>query len=299
MSSFWSWYVALLTVGNIVACYWLIRWASKPRKGEANEGDVTGHTWDDDLQEYNNPLPRWWLWMFYITIVFGLIYLILYPGLGRFSGVFNWNQTEAYNQQMAASEARYGPIFSAYAKRPIAELAKDAAAMRAGQRLYLNYCATCHGSTATGAVGFPNLTDSEWLYGGKPETIKQSILDGRQGMMPPMGAALGDAQSVEEVAHYVMSLSGGDADTAKASAGKAKFATCAACHGPEGKGNPALGAPDLTNGTWLHSSTGSVAAVVAAINEGRSGKMPAHRQFLGADKSHLLAAYVYSLNEGQ
>lgn len=299
MSSFWSWYVAILTLANIIACYWLIRWASKPRKGEVTEGDVTGHTWDDNLQEFNNPLPRWWLWMFYITIVFGLLYLLLYPGLGKFAGVFKWDQESAYEQQVSAADQQYGPIFAEYAKRPIPELATDAAAMRAGQRLFLNYCATCHGSTANGAIGFPNLTDNEWQYGGQPDAIKTSILDGRTGVMPPMAAALGDAAGVEEVAHYVLSLSGGPADAAKAQAGQAKFATCAACHGPDGKGNPALGAPDLTNNTWLHSSTGSIAAITAAINDGRNGKMPAHREFLGEDKAHLLAAYVYSLGTGR
>ncbi len=296
MSSFWSWYVTILTVGNILACYWLIRWAGKRRAGEAAEGDVTGHTWDDNLQEYNNPLPRWWLWLFYITIVFGLVYLALYPGLGNYPGLLGWSQTHQYEEELARAEAKFGPIFAAWAARPIPELARDAEAMRAGQRLFLNYCATCHGSAATGAVGFPDLTDDDWLWGGDPDTIKASILDGRRGQMPPMAAALGDEAAVEAVAHYVLSLSGAPHDAAKAAAGQAKFAVCAACHGPDGKGNPALGAPDLTDGVWLHSPGPSVEAVVAAIKNGRSGHMPAHRDFLGEDKVHLLAAYVYSLS---
>ncbi len=296
MSSFWSWYVTILTVGNILACYWLIRWAGKRRAGEAAEGDVTGHTWDGDLQEYNNPLPRWWLWMFYITIVFGLVYLALYPGLGNYPGALGWTQAKQYEEELARAEEKFGPIFAAWARRPIPELARDAEAMRAGQRLFLNYCATCHGSAATGAVGFPDLTDGDWLWGGDPDTIKETILDGRRGQMPPMAAALGDDASVEAVAHYVLSLSGAPHDAAKAAAGQAKFAACAACHGPDGKGNPELGAPNLTDDVWLHSPGPSVEAVMAAIRNGRSGHMPAHRDFLGEDKAHLLAAYVYSLS---
>ena len=283
MSSFWSWFISIISVLSFLGCYWLIRWTSKPRKGEAAEGEATGHTWDDDLQEYNNPLPRWWLWMFYITIVFGLAYMAIYPGLGNFAGLTKWTQTGQYDAQMAAADATYGPIFAAFA-------------MRAGQRLFLNYCAQCHGSTATGAVGFPNLTDKDWLYDGSAEAIKASILSGRQGTMPPLGAGLGD-KGTEEVAHYVLSLSGNaDSDAAKAEAGKALFGVCGGCHGMDGKGNTVLGAPNLTDDIWLHSNQGSLEAVIEAINKGRGGQMPAHKAFLGEDKVHLLAAYVYSLS---
>lgn len=301
MSSFWSWFISIIAVASFVGCYVLIRLTSRRRPGEANEGEVTGHTWDGDLQELNNPLPAWWLWMFYITIVFGLVYMVLYPALGRFGGFFNWTQAAQYEAEVASAEARFAPIFAAYAKQPIPQLAGDAAAMRAGQRLFLNYCAQCHGSSATGAIGFPNLTDGDWLYGGTPEAIKASILNGRQGQMPPLAAALGDETGVAQVANYVLSLSGAPHDAAKAAAGKAKFGVCAGCHGPDGKGslamgNPVLGAPDLTDGVWLHSSGPSLAAVEAAIREGRHGQMPAHKDLLGEDKVHLLAAYVYSLS---
>ncbi len=301
MSSFWSWFISIIAVLSFIGCYLMIRWTSRRRAGEANEGEVTGHTWDEDLQELNNPLPAWWLWMFYITIVFGLVYMALYPALGRFEGIFNWSQKDQYEAEVAAAEARFAPIFAAYAKQPIPQLAGDAAAMRAGQRLFLNYCAQCHGSSATGAVGFPNLTDEDWLYGGTPEAIKTSILKGRQGMMPPMAAALGGDENVEDVAHYVLSLSGAPHDAARAAAGKAKFGACAGCHGPDGKGslamgNPAMGAPNLTDGVWLHSNGPSLEAVMTAIREGRSGEMPAHEALLGEDKVHLLAAYVYSLS---
>lgn len=302
MSSFMSWFVIVLTVGNILACLWLIRWSSKRVPGEAASGEVTGHTWDENLQEYNNPLPRWWLWLFYITIVFGLVYLALYPGLGNFKGFLGWSQEQEYETEMAAAEAEYGKIFAAYAAQPVPALADNQDAMQAGQRLFLNYCAQCHGSDAGGAPGFPSLKDDAWLYGGSPEAIQTSILEGRQGNMPAMAAAVGGDQGVTEVAHYVRSLSGLPHDTQLASAGQGKFAVCAGCHGMDGKGSlangmAALGAPDLTDDAWLYGR--SLETIEKSIREGRSGKMPAHRDFLGEDKVHLLAAYVYGLSQQQ
>ncbi|UCE89297.1 MAG: cytochrome-c oxidase, cbb3-type subunit III [Pseudomonadota bacterium] len=295
MSSFWTWYIGIITVGNILACYWLILWTGKPRPDEAAQGDVTGHTWDEDLQEYNNPLPRWWLWMFYITIVFGLGYLVLYPGLGGVAGQLGWTQASQYDEEMAAADQRYGPIFAAWAAKEIPTLARDADAMQAGQRLFLNYCATCHGSDAGGSRGFPNLTDSAWLYGGSPEAIKTSILDGRAGIMPPMGPALGE-QGVAEVTAYVLTLNGREADAGLAASGKARFESmCAACHMQNGSGNPMLGAPNLTDDIWLYG--GSPGVIKHTISQGRNGRMPAHGDFLGQDKVHLLAAYVYSLGQ--
>lgn len=293
-SDFWSWWIILLTLGNIAFCWWLIVWTMRRRAGESASGDVTGHTWDETLQEYNNPLPRWWLWLFYITMVFGVVYLILYPGLGKFRGVLGWTDNAMYEQEMEKAEATYGPIFAAYASRDIEDLAGDPEAVKVGQRLFTNYCATCHGSDARGAVGFPNLTDSDWLYGGAPATIKTSIMDGRQGAMPAWKDALGE-QGVDEVTAYVLTLSGRDADPQLASAGKARFETmCAACHMADGTGQQALGAPNLTDNTWLYG--GSPGAIRQSIAQGRNGKMPSHRDFLGEDKSHLLAAYVYSLS---
>ena len=293
MSTFWSWYVAVITVANILACYWLIRWASKRRSGEAAEGDVTGHTWDGNLQEYNNPLPNWWLWLFYITIVFGFVYLALYPGLGNYKGVLNWTSTGQYQKEMARAEETYGPIFAGYAKQEIPALASNARAMEAGQRLFLTYCATCHGSDAGGARGFPSLKDNDWLWGGSPQAIKTSILNGRTGIMPSH-THLGD-EAIDNVTAYVMSLSGREVDTAKASAGKQVFAqNCAVCHGQDARGQTVMGAPDLTDNTWLYG--GSPGVIRQSITQGRSGKMPAHQEFLGEDKVHLLAAYVYSLS---
>ena len=296
-SEFWNWWVIALTLGNILACWWLIAWTSKKRTGEAVAGAVTGHTWDESLQEYNNPLPRWWLWLFHITLVFSLIYLALYPGLGKFTGVLGWTEEKQYDQEMQAAADKFDPIFAAYAQKEIAALVQDPQAIKIGQRLFLNYCSTCHGSDAHGNIGFPNLSDNDWLYGGEPETIKTSILDGRQGVMPAWKDALSDA-GVEEVAAYVIQLSGREADSTKAAAGKARFEMmCVACHGADGTGNKALGAPNLTDKIWLYG--GSPGVIKLSIANGRNGKMPAHREFLGEQKAHLLAAYVYSLSAGK
>lgn len=295
MSTFWSWFVAIVSIVNVLACWWLIRWTAKPRPGEAAVGETTSHSWDGgELQEYNNPLPRWWLWLFYVTIVFALVYLVFFPGLGNFQGYLGWTQESQYEAELAKAEQRYSPIFAGFAERDMSELAKDPEAIKVGQRLFANYCAQCHGSDAKGAPGFPNLTDGDWLYGGDPETIKASILDGRNGMMPPMAAAVGDLAAVDALATYVLSLSVSSLVQVEQQA-KAKFeAVCGACHQPDGKGNQALGAPNLANGIWLYG--GSHGAIKKAIMQGRNGVMPAHRDFLGEDKAHLLAAYVYSLS---
>lgn len=294
MSTGLSLFVIIFTLANIIACYLLIRWSSKPKQGEAAEGEVTGHTWDGDLQEYNNPLPRWWLWLFYITIIFSLCYLVLYPGAGNFKGILGWSQEQRYADEIKQADMTYGPIFAAYSKQPIPALTKDRKAMQAGQRLFLTYCATCHGSDAGGAKGFPSLKDKDWLYGGTPEAIKASILNGRRGIMPPMGAALGSG-GTEEVVAYVLSLSGRKADPNFAEAGKIRFQTlCASCHQADAKGNLAMGAPNLTDNIWLHGRSKN--AITETITKGRGGEMPPHKDFLGEDKSHLLAAYVYSLS---
>ena len=294
MSAFWAWFVAIVSIINILACWWLIRWTSKPRAGEAQLGDTTGHIWDGDLTEYNNPMPRWWLWMFYICIIFGLIYLALYPGLGNYKGWLNWTQEGQYASEVQATEQKIKPLFAQYSQQDIATLSEDSDALKIGQRLFSNYCSTCHGSDAKGSPGFPNLADQDWLYGGTPEAIKASILNGRQGMMPALGSALGD--DVAEVANYVLSLSVSNLlNPSELAAGKQKFTqVCAACHQVDGSGNPALGAPNLADNIWLYG--GSREAITQSILQGRQGIMPAHEDFLGADKVHLLTAYVYSLS---
>ena len=296
MSTFWSWFIAIGTLGTIAGCWWLIRWTAKVRPGEVPIGEPTGHTYDDrQLSEYNNPMPRWWLWMFYILIVFGLIYLLLYPGLGNWQGLLGWSQERQYEEQMAAAEERYGPIFARYAEQPIPELAEDPEALKVGQRLYATYCSQCHGSDARGAIGYPNLTDDAWLYGGDPQSIKTSILDGRNGNMPALGQALGGDDAVDAVVQYVMSLSG-QVEAPADPAGETKFKqVCAGCHMADGTGNPALGAPNLTDDVWLYG--GSRGAIRQTLMQGRQGRMPAHEEFLGENKVHVLAAYVYSLSQ--
>jgi cytochrome c oxidase cbb3-type subunit 3 len=299
-SNFWNLWIIVLTLANVFGCWWLIAWSSKKRPGEAEAGEVTGHTWDENLSEYNNPLPRWWLWLFHITLVFGLVYFALYPALGTWRGYLNWTQQEQYDKEMETAEQQYGPLFARFAAIPIPQLASDPEALKIGQRLFINYCASCHGSDAGGSPGFPNLADGNWLYGGEPEAILSSILDGRpqaqkgQTGMPPMGAAVGGEQGAAEVANYVLSLSGAPHDKAKAAAGKSRFAVCAGCHGLDGKGNQALGAPNLTDNIWLYGR--SVSVISQTIMEGRKGLMPANRDFLGEDKAHLLATYIYSLS---
>lgn len=294
MNTFLSGFIIVFTIANILACWWLIRWTAKPRPGEGASTDTTGHVWDDDLTEYNKPMPRWWLILFYLTIIFGLIYLVLYPGLGSFDGVLGWSQYKEYEEQVAEARAEYAPLYEKYAAMPIPELAGNAEAMQTGQRIFANNCAVCHGSDARGARGFPNLADGDWLYGGDPSQIKASIMNGRQGMMPALGGALGE-EAVEQVANYVYALNGRQPpDPAAAKAGQQGYMTyCVACHGPQGKGNPAMGAPNLTDETWLYG--GSLETIKQAVVNGRQGNMPAHQDLLGPERVHVVAAYVYSL----
>lgn len=301
-SDFWSLYVALITVVSIIACAVLLKSLSTRRVAKGEQVGTTGHTWDEDLAEWNNPLPRWWIWLFYITIVFSLGYLVLYPGLGSFRGYFDWTSQGQYQQEQATAAASYGPIYAKFAKEDFDKVAGDPQARHIGQRLFLTYCAQCHGSDAGGSRGFPNLRDDDWLYGGTPEAIKTSIREGRNGVMPPLSAAVGGDEGARDIAHYVLSLSGRTFDPVRAHRGQEKFATtCIACHGKDAKGNQALGAPNLTDGVWLHG--GSERAIVETILKGRgmpaaSGitVMPAHKNLLVENRIHLLAAYVYGLS---
>ena len=292
-SGFWDLYIALISIVSIAACAVLL--AVQNVRKAPGAPDTTGHDWDEDLAEYNNPRPNWWRWLFYITIVFGVAYLVLYPGLGtRWKGILGWSQVSQLKEETLQAERQFGPLYEKFSATDVKALAKDPAALAVGQKLFLNNCAQCHASDAGGSRGFPNLTDRDWLYGGEPEQIRTSITEGRNGVMPPWGQALGE-EGVKNVAHYVLSLSGIAADSIRVSKGKEIFATtCVACHGPEGKGNPALGAPNLTDKIWLHGS--GEYAVIETITGGRNSQMPAHRNILSAAKIHLLTAYVYSLS---
>ncbi len=294
-SDFWNWYIILPTLLGIIWCFWLIWWMSRSAAStEGKENDDTGHVWDGDLKEYNNPLPRWWLGMFYITLVFGIIYLALYPGLGTYQGIFDWSSRQSYENEMAQADKTYGPLFAKYQSEDLVAVSQDAQARKIGGRLFLNHCSTCHGSDARGARGFPNLRDDDWLWGDSPDTIKLTILDGRRGVMPAWEGPLGGEAGVTNMTEYVISLSSREHDAAAATAGQAQYNIfCVACHGVEGKGNIALGAPNLTDETWLHGA--SKLRISESIGKGRQGHMPAHRDFLGDAKVHLIAAYVYGM----
>jgi cytochrome c oxidase cbb3-type subunit 3 len=292
-SSGWSVYIMLVTAIALVACFWLTMSLSKGR-APGEEVGTTGHKWDETLEEYNHPLPRWWIYLFYITIIFGIVYLALYPGFGSYKGSFGWTQVSQYEAEVKKADAQVAPLFEKYSKMEIQQIAADPQARAMGERMFLTYCVQCHGSDARGSKGFPNLTDGDWLHGGDPATIEKTILEGRNAMMPPMGAAIGGAADVENVANYVLSLSGGAHDAVKAELGKPKFVVCAACHGPDGKGMQAIGAPNLTDNIWLYG--GSLATVTETINKGRINQMPSFKDLLGENKIRVLAAYVWGLS---
>lgn len=297
VNGFWDMYVKVIVLVSILACAVFLYMQSKgaPPVSAGSEAEKMDHIWDETLQEYNNPLPVWWSYLFYITVVFSLVYIVLYPGFGSFPGVLNWSSRGSqYGAEMAAAEKTYGPIFEKFSKQDIKAVATNPEAKQMGERLFLTYCSQCHGSDGKGAKGFPNLADTDWLYGGTPEAIETSIMEGRMGVMPAWGPQLG-AEGVKDVANYVRSLSGMAVDSVRAGRGKDIFtANCAACHGPDGKGMQAIGAPNLTDKTWLYGS--SEATVIDTITNGRTNQMPVWKNFLGQPKVHLLAAYVYGLS---
>jgi cytochrome c oxidase cbb3-type subunit III len=293
VSGFWNAYVMVLVTLSIGFCVFVL--ISNTTKRTSGPVGLHDHIWDETLQEYNNPLPRWWMYMFWITIIFAIAYLAMYPGFGNNQGKLGWSAVGQWEAEQKAAAEKYGPIFAKFRSMDLNAVAGDKEANAMGQRLFVTYCAQCHGADAKGAKGFPNLTDADWLYGGEPETIKTTILGGRQGMMPPFGPVLG-ADGVKDVANFVRSLSGLAHDSLRAQRGKELFAqNCVACHGPEAKGTPALGAPNLTDKTWLYGS--AEATIIETVTKGRTNQMPSFKDFLGEDKVHLLAGYVLSLSK--
>jgi cytochrome c oxidase cbb3-type subunit 3 len=322
MSSFWNIWVWVLTLGSLVGCFILLRWCLKNFAG-VEEGESMGHTFDG-IEELNNPLPKWWSTFFLLTIIWAFGYIALY-GLGNWTGFLGWKSSNQgilniaeskaktaeylekdsgvlvqYDREVEQADAKYGPIFDAYAARPIEELATDAEALKVGQRLFIQNCSQCHGSDARGTTGFPNLTDKDWLYGGNPDQIKESIMNGRKAMgMMAWGPMIGGDQGVKEVAAYVTSLSGRSTNGELTKAGKAKFGICAGCHGIEGQGSLAMGtpmgAPNLADNIWLYG--GSQRAIEESIRNGRAGVMPAWKSILGEEKVHVISAYIYSLSQ--
>lgn len=305
MTTFWSTYISVLTIGSLIGLTWLLL---STRKGQSSDttDQTMGHSFDG-IEEYDNPLPKWWFWLFVGTLVFSVGYLILYPGLGNWKGILpgyenGWTGVDEWKREMAKADAKFGPIFAKYAAMPVEEVAKDPQALKMGSRLFASNCSVCHGSDAKGSYGFPNLTDKDWRWGGEPETIKASIMNGRHGVMPGWATVIGE-QGVADVAAYVLTGLDGRSLPVDAKAdpvkGKEIFATnCVACHGPEGKGTPAMGAPDLTHPqAFIYGS--SFAQLQQTIRYGRQGQMPAQQDIQGNDKVHLLAAYVYSLSQDQ
>jgi len=294
-SNFWSVFVTVITVVGIAACLLLLWFSGKTKAMTAND-NTTGHVWDGDLREMNNPLPRWWVWLFVITCVFSAIYLVMYPGLGSSPGKLGWTSIGQHTAEMEKGEKEVAPLYAKFAGMSAEDMAKDPQAMGIGERLFMNNCAQCHGSDARGSKGFPNLADGDWLWGGTPDKIKETLVQGRMGNMPPMAAAVGTPDDVKNVAHYVLSLSGSPHDSLRASLGKSKFGACAACHGMDGKGNQALGAPNLTDDIWLHGYGEN--AIVAMINNGKVNQMPAQQGKLSEGQIHVLSAYVWGLSSG-
>jgi len=293
MTSFWSGWVIVITAITIGGSCWIL---FANRKGTSGPDQTTGHNYDG-IEEYDNPLPAWWFYMFVATIIFGVGYLVAFPGLGSFGGVLGWSEVAQWEKEVNAADEKYGPIFAKYAAMPVEEVAKDAQALKMGQRLFASNCTVCHGSAAQGSFGFPNLTDNDWLYGGAGETIKTTIMNGRRGAMPAWQQALGD-EGIENVGTYVLSLSGHQGDATKVAAGETIFKTmCVACHGMDAKGNQMMGAPNLTDNIWLYG--GSPGQIKHTLVNGRNGMMPAHENVLGADRVHLVAAYVFSLSQGK
>ena len=293
MASFWSIWVIVLTAITFVVMTWVL-FANRKKKVDKEGDATTGHVYDG-IEEYDNPLPAWWFYMFVITIVWGVGYLIIYPGMGNFPGLLGWTQIQQHEAEVSAADEKYRAMRDRYLALPVEEIAGDPAVRKMGMRMFGNNCAQCHGADARGSYGFPNLTDNDWLYGGTPEAIKTSIVDGRRGAMPPWGQIVGE-KGVNDVTAYVLSINGREADDAAVEAGAKVYKTyCVACHGAEGEGNLALGAPNLKNGIWLYGGTPE--QIAHSVRAGRNGAMPAHEALLSEDKIHIITAYVYGLNQ--
>jgi cytochrome c oxidase cbb3-type subunit III len=293
VSEFWNLYVIVIVLGSILACAVLL---IVQGKATFTPGKTMGHVWDENLEEYNNPMPKWWSWMFIITVVFALVYLALYPGLGNFKGMLGWTAVNQLKLEEAKAGEQVKPMYAEYQSMDLKALAANKKAMETGKRLYDTYCMQCHGADARGAKGFPNLADGDWQWGGEPEQVVATIAGGRLGVMPPH-PQLG-AETIKDLAGFVRSLSGLTADSVRVAKGKEAYvaAGCLGCHGPEGKGNIAMGAPNLTDKVWLYGS--SEATIIETITNGRQNKMPAWKEFLGDGKVHVLSAYVLSLSQG-
>lgn len=297
MSNSWTIWISVIAIGNIIAIMALLYVTGKKRPDDkAENADTTGHEWDG-IQELDTPMPRWWLWMFVGTTVFGVIYMFLYPSFGNYEGYLGWTQLKQHQEQIEANRKKQEAVFVEYRKESIEDLGKNSGAMQTAGRLFASNCSTCHGADAQGAPGFPNLTDHDWLYGNTPEKVTKSITDGRAGAMPALGAVVND-QDAYSIAHYLMNLSGKESkDKIAVARGEKRFqAVCAACHGIEATGNQTIGAPNLRDDIWLHSDRLRISAIKDIIKHGKVGNMPAHGDLLSEDEIRLLTAYVLTLS---
>lgn len=298
MSTFWNVWIIGLTLINLILVTWV---PFSNRKVAVSDDDdpenkTTGHTYDG-IQEYDNPLPKWWFQLFVGTLIFTAIYLALYPGLGSWKGLLGWTSANQLEREEEKAQEQFGAIYQEFAAMPVEEVAQDPRALKMGTRIFANNCAVCHGADAGGNYGFPDLTDTDWLYGGTPDAIKHSITYGRMGSMPAWGDIIGE-DNVVAAAEYVMSLSGMEHDAEKAKVGATVYAqSCAACHSADGTGMAAVGAPNLTDDVWLYEGTPQ--GIRHSIRAGRSNKMPAQSEMLREEKIHLLTAYVYSLSQDE
>jgi len=293
-SGFWSAYVAGITIFSIVACAVLL-WFSGRARAQTHTDNTTGHVWDGDLREMNNPLPRWWVGLFVITILFAFAYLYLYPGLGSFAGKAGWTSHGQLDAEIAKGNAEVAPLYARFQGMSVEDISRDPQAHAIGERLFMNTCSPCHGSDARGGKGFPNLTSGFWLHGGKPEDIIETITHGRVGMMPPMVAAVGSSDDVKNVANYVLAISGNPHDSVRAELGKPKFlSVCAACHGADGKGNQQIGSANFTANLWLHGY--GEGAIMNMVNNGKTNIMPAQGGKFTEAQIRVLAAYVWGLS---
>jgi cytochrome c oxidase cbb3-type subunit 3 len=293
MSDLVALFVIVGTLGSLLTFFLVLHF----NRTTGNKNQTTGHSYDG-IEEYDNPLPSWWYWKFVLTIIFALGYLIYYPGLGNWQGVSGWTSVGQYEKEQAAAEAKYGPIYAQFSEMSLDEVAANPEAVNMGRRLYANNCSVCHGAEAKGSLGFPNLTDDDWLWGGSDEQIKTTLMQGRIAAMPPWISVLGE-QGVQEAAEYVLKISGAEGvDETLATAGEAHYQSlCVACHGPSGKGNTLMGAPNLTDDIWLYG--GSRDLIRHNLRFGLNGRMPAFAEKLGPDRVHIVAGYVRSLSNEQ
>lgn len=285
-SDFWSGWIAIGTITTLLGLAWAVYSVYFSNGGDAHESAV----WDETLREGTNPAPMWWFWMIFALMIVSVVYLMLYPGLGSFSGALRWSQGGRLEQSLALYDDNFGAVRESVATASIETLQSDPMIMASARRLFDQNCSACHGSEARGqAELFPDLTDADWQWGGDVGQLEQSIRAGRQAVMPPLAAVLGD-DGVAQTAQYVRALQSGDT-VAEGDAGQSLYATyCFACHGADGTGNVLLGASNLTDDSSLYGD--DIDALLQTIATGRSGIMPPFQDRLDDTQIRMLVAWL-------